>query len=159
VIIRARLEDFETKEEIKAAKKLIRVKTKEGLKDASQRAVLPEAKRLAPAIAAATLTTKATTQGAFLTTLGPRKGDDITGLLNFGGYQKGVMRPRTKRKRALSFNWHGTPIVVSSIGQSGRERAHWKGAHFLEAAINDSVGAMEAITAQKVQEAFGRLGA
>lgn len=157
MIIRARLEDFGTREEVKAAKKLVRVKTKEGLKEASQRAVLPEAKRGAPPIAAATLTTKATTLGAYLTTIGPRKGDDITGLLNFGGYQKGVMRPRRKQTQALSFVWRGAVVVVSAIGHGGAPRAHWKGAHFLEAAISRSVPEMEQITAQKVREAFGSL--
>src|SRR4051812_12359987 len=97
--IHARLEDFETKEALKAGRKLLRSKVKEGLKEAGQRAVLPEAKRAAPAIVAQTLTTKASARGAYLTTLGPRKGDDITGLLNFGGWPRGVIRP--KRAQAL----------------------------------------------------------
>ncbi len=151
--IHARLENFETKEALKAGRKLLRDKVKEGLKEAGQRAVLPEAKRAAPAIVAQALTTKATARGAYLTTIGPRKGDDITGLLNFGGWPRDVIRP----KRAQALQIRGTTIVVSAVGAEGRPRAHYKGAHFLEAAINRSVPLMEAIAEQKVMEAFGGL--
>jgi hypothetical protein len=156
VKVRLRLEDFETHEEIKAARKLINRKTKEGMKEAAQRAVLPEAKRGAPAIVAQALTTKATTRGAYLTTLGRRKLDDITGLLNFGGQPEDVIRPQ--RRKALAFRGAGGAVVVEAVGRAGRPRARYKGAHFLEAAIARCVPAMEAITAVKIREAFGALG-
>jgi hypothetical protein len=152
MIVRARLDSFQTREELKAGRRLLRDRVKEGLKEAGQRAVLPEAKRAAPAVISHALTTKATTRGAYLTTLGRRKDDDITGLLNFGGQPKDVIRPR--RMEALHIR--GTNVVVASIGHEGRPRARYKGKHFLEAAISRSVPMMERITADKVMEAFGR---
>lgn len=151
--IHARLEGFETRAQLKAARRLLSLKVKEGLKEAGQRAVLPEAKRGAPAIGAHALTTKATTRGAYLTTLGPRKSDDILGLLNFGGEPRDVIRP----KRAKALQIRGTTVVVAAVGDTGRPRARYKGAHFLEAAINRSVPLMEEIAEAKVMEAFGEL--
>jgi hypothetical protein len=151
--IRVRMEDFGTKEELKAGRKLMRAKVKEGLKEAGQRAVLPAAKRGAPAIVAQALTTKAVAKGAFLTTIGPRKWDRITGLLNFGGSPRDVIRP--KEKQALHIR--GTSVVVASIGAEGRPRARYKGKHFLEAAIKGAQPAFEEITLPKVLEAFGTL--
>jgi len=152
VIVRARLEGFQTREELRAGRKLLRERVKEGLKEAGQRAVLPEAKRRAPSIIAHALTTKATTRGAYLTTLGRRKDDDITGLLNFGGQPEDVIRPR--RKQALRLR--GTSVIVAAVGEDGRPRARYRGQHFLEEAIRRSVPEMERIAADKVMEAFGR---
>jgi hypothetical protein len=168
VIIRARFQDFGTKEELKAGRSILRSKVKEGLKEAAQRAVLPVAKRGAPAIAAQALTTKSTAKGAYLTTIGPRKLDSITGLLNFGGNPRGFIYP--KKKQALRLR--GTNIVVDHIGAvgiergvygikfqqtEGRIRARYKGKHFLEAAIDGALPAYEALTMPKVLEAFGTL--
>jgi hypothetical protein len=155
--VRLRLEDFETHEDIKAARKLIRGKVKEGLKEAGQRAVLPEAKRRAPAIVAEFLTTKANAKGAYLTTLGPRKFDDIAGLLDFGGYPEDVIRP--KRKKAIAFRGNAGMVVVASVGEEGRPRARYKGSHFLEAAINNALPVMEVVSMLKIREAFGGLAA
>jgi hypothetical protein len=154
VKVRVRFEDFGTRAELKVARALVREGVKEGIKEAGQRAVLPEAKRGAPAIVSQVLTTKATTGGAYLTTLGPRKGDDITGLLNFGGQPRDVIRP--KRKQALRLR--NTNIVVEAVGEPGRPRARYKGGHFLEAAISRSVPLMEALAEQKVMEALRRRG-
>lgn len=168
MIIRARFEDFGTKEELKAGRRLLRQKVREGMHEAAQRAVLPVAKRGAPAIAAQALTTKAVSKGAYLTTIGPRKFDSITGLLNFGGNPRGFIYP--KKKQALRLR--GTNIVVASIGAvgvekgvygikyqqtQGRIRARYKGQHFLEKAIEGALPAYEALTMPKVLEAFGTL--
>lgn len=151
--IRVRMEDFATKEELKAGRKLMREKMKEGLKEAGQRAVLPAAKRGAPAIVAQALTTKAAAKGAFLTTIGPRKLDNITGLLNFGGTPHDIIRP--KHKQALRIR--GTSVVVASIGAEGRPRARYKGKHFLEKAIKGAQPIFEELSMKKVLEAFGTL--
>jgi hypothetical protein len=148
--INAHLEGFETREDLKRGRKLLRERIKAGLKEAGQRAVLPEAKRSSPAIVAQALMTKATTRGAYLTTLGPRKHDDIAGLLNFGGSPKGAIRPR----RAKALRLRGTGIVVEQVGEVGQVRARYRGRHFLEAAINRAVPEMERIAADKVMEAF-----
>lgn len=153
MIVRARFEDFGTKEELKEGRRLLREKTKEGLKEATQRAVLPVAKRGAPAIAAQALTTKAVPKGAFITTIGPRKLDKIVGLLNFGGQPRDIIRP----KRARGLHIRGTEIWAGAIGAEGRPRARYKGKHFLEKAIADALPAFEAITEQKILEAFGTL--
>jgi hypothetical protein len=153
--IRVRMEDFGTKEELKAGRKLMREKVKEGLKEAGQRTVLPAAKRGAPAIVSQALTTKAAAKGAFLTTLGPRKLDNITGLLNFGGSPRDVIRP--KKKKALRFRGGDGFVVVASIGEEGRPRARYKGKHFLEKAIKGAQPAFEELSLKKVLEAFGTL--
>lgn len=170
MIIRARFEDFGTKEELKAGRRLLRSKVKEGMHEAAQRAVLPVAKRGAPAIAAQALTTKAAAKGAYLTTIGPRKLDSITGLLNFGGTPRGAIYP-TKRQ---ALRIRGTNIVVAAISPTtrgtkrsvvelnagyvgGEIRARYKGQHFLEKAIEGALPAYEALTMPKVLEAFGTL--
>jgi hypothetical protein len=149
-LLRVRLEDFQTKEDLAEGRRLIREKVKEGLKEAGQRAVLPEAKRRSPAIVAQALTTKATTRGAYLTTIGPRKFDNITGLLNFGGSPKGQIVPT----KAKALHFRSGNVIVAAVGEPGKPRARYRGKGFLEAAINIATPQMEAIASEKVFEAF-----
>lgn len=147
----ARFEGFETKEELKAARKGFRIAYTRAIREAGQRVILPLAKRAAPAIAGHALTTKANTKGAYITTLGPRKSDDIIGLVNFGGTQRGKIVP--KDAQALFLREKG--IVVASVGKEGEIRARYKGNHFLERAIDAGVPEMEHRAEKYVMEAFG----
>jgi hypothetical protein len=147
-----RFEDFGTKEELRAGRRLVRLRYVEAIREAGQRAILPVAKRFAPAIVAHYLTTKANTRGAFLTTIGSFQYDNIAGLLNFGGAVKGKLRPR--RKEALFFQGPAGGVIVASVGEEGQIRARYEGQHFLEKAIDAGVPAMEALALKKVEEAF-----
>lgn len=146
-----RFEDFGTKEELKVARRLVRQRVAEAIREAGQRAILPKAKMAAPAVVAHYLTTKAVTKGAFLTTLGSRKYDNITGLLNFGGQVRGKLLPKTAQALYL----RGPNVIVASVGEEGEVRARYEGQHFLEIAIEAGVPEMERLALKNVEEAFG----
>ncbi|HET9199244.1 MAG TPA: hypothetical protein VFN92_13440 [Solirubrobacterales bacterium] len=148
--VHVRFEDFGEREALKAARKVVRLRYAEAIREAGQRAVLPRAKRRAPGVVGHYLTTKATLRGAYLTTIGKRVYDNIAGLLNFGGYVKGKLQP--KRAKALYLRDYN--VVVASVGEEGKVRARYKGQHFLEAAISEGVPAMEELAIKKVAEAF-----
>lgn len=148
--VRIHFQDFGEREALKAARKVVRLRFTEAIREASQRAILPRAKNRAPGVVAHYLTTKATVRGAYLTTIGKRVYDNIAGLLNFGGYVKGKIEP--KRAGGLYLRDYG--IVVASVGEEGQVRARYKGQHFLEAAINEGVPAMEELALRKVSASF-----
>ena len=147
---RVRIEDVGTREDLKAGRKLARVRYTEAIREASQRTILPRAKMRAPGVVAHYFTTKATTRGAYITTIGKRVFDDIAGLINFGGYLKGKIVPR--KKKALYLREYGA--VVASVGEEGKVRARFVGQHYLEAAIDEGVPAMEELALKKVTAAF-----
>jgi hypothetical protein len=147
-----RFEDFGNREALKAARKTVRIRYTQAIREAGQRAILPLAKMAAPSVVGHYLATKANTKGAYLTTLGARKFDNIAGLLNFGGVVKGKIKPKRRGVKALRIPNLG--VIVASVGEEGQIRARYEGQHFLEKAIDAGVPAMEEMALRKVEEAF-----
>lgn len=151
-----RIDAEKTSAEFKVARKLIRAKAAQGIKEAGQRAMLPPVKRAAPAVVSVYLTTKSRATSGYVTTLGPKMGDRITGLLNFGGLVSTKIVP--KRKQALHIR--GTNVVVASVGNGQRIRGRrYKGKAFIERGLREGYPLFERTVTGKVMEAFGELAA
>jgi len=151
---RVRVEAEKTSAEFKLARKTIRAKAKQGLREAAQRALLPPVKRAAPAVVSHYFTTKATPTSGYVTTLGSKMKDRIAGLLNFGGLVSTKVVP--KRKEALHIR--GTNVVVASVGNGQRVRGRrYRGKHFIEAGVTAGSGEFERGVTDAVVSAFGEL--
>jgi hypothetical protein len=144
-----RIDSARVEHDFKAAQREIKRKAAEGIKEAGQREMLPPVKRRAPAVIAHSLTTKATSTRGYVTTLGSRKADRITGLLNFGGTVKAPIKP--KKKQALM------------IGKTGEFRAvvtkprHYRGKHFIERGLEEGFSGFEQRVLVSIMGAFGSL--
>jgi hypothetical protein len=151
---RVRVDAERTSAEFKLARKLVRSKAKQGLKEAGQRSLLPPVKRAAPAVVSPYLTTKATARSGYVTTLGPKMKDRIAGLLNFGGLVSTKIVP--KKKEALHIR--GTNVVVASVGNGQRARGRkYKGEHFIEHGVTAGYPDFERRVTSTVMSAFGEL--
>jgi len=152
--IHVRVDAARTSDEFKRARATIRAKAALGVKEASQRAILPPVKRAAPAVVSPYLTTKSRGTTGYLTTLGPKMKDRIAGLLNFGGLVSTKIVPR--RKRALHIR--GTNVFVSQVGngQSARGR-RYKGKKFIERGVAAGYPEFEHRLTDSIMAAFGDL--
>ena len=151
---RVRVDAAKTSEEFRRARREIRGKASQGLKEAGQRAILPPVKRAAPAVVSPYLTTKANSTSARITTLGPRVKDRIVGLLNFGGLVSTKIVP--KKRSALHIR--GTTIFVSQVGNGQRARGRrYRGKHFIERGIASGYPSFERILVKTVLSAFGEM--
>jgi hypothetical protein len=151
---RVRINAAKTSAEFKAARKLIRAKVSQGIKAAGQRAMLPPVKRAAPAVVSVYLTTKARASSGYVTTLGPKMGDRITGLLNFGGLVSTKIVP--KHKQALHIR--GTNVVVASVGNGQRAKGRrYTGKKFIERGLAEGYPEFERTVTGSVMSAFGEL--
>lgn len=143
---RVRIEDANTAEEFKRARREFRSHLKDALREAGQRVMLPALKRAAPAIVAHFLTTKATSSTAYATTIGPRKYDRITGLLNFGGRVKGKIEP--DQKQALHLR--GSDVIVAAVTTERR----YKRTNFLEEARDRHLDELARVSLRTIMHAF-----
>lgn len=151
-----RIDAEKTSAEFKIARKLIRAKAAQGIKEAGQRAMLPPVKRAAPAVVSAYLTTKARPASGtgYVTTLGPKLYDRITGLLNFGGLVSTKIVPKSKH----ALHIRGTNILVAQVGNGQRARGRkYKGKAFIERGLREGYPIFERTVTDKVMEAFGEL--
>ena len=141
-----RVEDHQTLGSLKAARRDLNKRLKEGLKVAGTAAVLPRARRGAPRVIALNLKAGATVRGGFITTQGPRVQDKITGLLNFGGRVTTEIVPTDKQ--------------AIKIGNTGEIRANvkgprtYRGKHFLERDVEASLPDIEEKTLPSIMRAF-----
>lgn len=149
-----RVDAAKTSTEFKAARKLIRAKAAQGVKEAGQRAILPPVKRGAPAVVSPYLTTKARGTSGYLTTLGPKVKDRIAGLLNFGGLVSTKIVP--KHKQALRLRGSGAFLAQVGNGQRAKGRKY-TGKHFIERGIETGLPEFEHRLTDSIMSAFGEL--
>lgn len=144
--LRARVEGLQTVEQLKEARRQITTKTREGLREAGQRAILPPVRRRAPAVISPNMRTGATSRAGYVTTLGSRTQDRIAGLLNFGGLVTTQIFP--KRKQALTVGRTG--IIRASVTRP----RHYIGKRFIERGMEEGLPELERITLQKLMESY-----
>jgi hypothetical protein len=151
---RVRVAAEKTSDEFKLARRTVRAKATQGVREGGQRAILPPVKREAPAVVSPYLMTKARGTSGYVTTLGPKMKDRITGLLNFGGLVSTKIVP--KRKEALHIR--GTTVFVSQVGNGQRSRGRrYKGAGFLERGVVAGYPEFERTLTDRIMSAFGEL--
>ena len=139
---------------MKAAKREIRGRTKAGMKRAADVAVEPRVRRAAafalPSVAAAALTTKATTKEAVVTTRGPKVLDRIAGLLEFGGTVSTQIRPKEEGQTGLPVGGAGSGLIRYTVNAP----RHYKGKRAIRTAVALSVDQFESILLDYVVDAF-----
>lgn len=151
---KVRIDAEKTSAEFKAARKLISVKVKEGIKEGGQRYILPPVKRQAPAVVAHYLTTRVRSNNGYVTTLGPRMKDRIAGLLNFGGLVSTKIVP----KRADALHLRGTNIFVEQVGNGQHARGRrYRGKKYIERGMREGLPLFEHHLTEKIMDAFGEL--
>lgn len=133
---------------LKAAKKKVAQQAKAGMRRAGEVAILPRARAAAaatmPAVSVAAVTVRARQSEAYLTTQGPKLGDRITGLLEFGG----TVSTQIVAKGA------GLPVGPGIIRHSVNAPREYQGKGVLRAAVADAVPTFESILLEEITDAF-----
>lgn len=138
-------------EVLRAAKREVKARTKEGMVAAAEAAVLPRVRASSPSIIRDALTVKGVTKGPKVTTQGPRRFDRITGLLNFGGIVRSTIAPvRADGHQALTI----APGVIRARVKHAR---HYTGKHFIERGVEEGLPEMESAVLDAVLESFNGL--
>lgn len=151
---RVQINAEKTSAEFKIARKQLRAKAMQGVREMGQRAMLPPVKRSAPAVVSVYLTSKAKGTSGYITTFGRKMGDRITGLLNFGGLVSTKIVP----KKAQALHIRGTTIFVSQVGNGQRARGRrYRGKKFIERGLAEGYPAFEHGVTDSVMSAFGEL--
>lgn len=153
---RVRIDAEKTSAEFKAARKLISVKTKQGIKESGQRYILPPVKHKAPAVVSAYFTTKVRSNNGYVTTQGPRMKDRIAGLLNFGGLVSTKIVPKRRGVKALHLR--GTNIFLAQVGNGQHARGRkYRGKKYIEKGVVEGLPLFERGLTKKIMESFGEL--
>lgn len=136
---------------LKASKKRVRAQTKVGMKRAADIAVEPRAKRAAmvtmPGVVASSVTTKATSSEAYVTTRGPKLNDRIAGLLEFGGTVSTQLQPKAEGQT-------GMPIKSGVIRYTVNAPRKYTGKRAIRLAVAQSVPDFESILLGEIVDAF-----
>lgn len=147
--IRVKIDADRTTKEFKDASRDIRKRAKTGLAKAAKRVVLPAIRRFAPGVVDSFLTVKATSTRAFITTEGPKIGDRITGLLNFGG----TVTTKVEPKRKLAVALRGTDVVVAAVTKPRK----YTGKHFIEKGVAQTRDKVQREALPEIMKAFDGL--
>lgn len=135
-------------EVLRVAKREVKQRMKVGMVDAAESAVLPEVRDLTPTIVKEAVTVKGAVKGPKITTQGPRKLDNILGLLNFGGNVVSPIKPvQGEGHQALSV----APGVVRARVETPR---HYKGKGFIERGIELGLPNFKAAVMEAVMQSF-----
>lgn len=138
-----------TSDEFRQARREIYRRTRSGIKDAGERAILPGARSGAQhhtPVVSTQIVVKTTASTGYLT-VASKKGGRIVGLLNFGGEVRGPIRP--KKKKAVAFGG----VVVSQVATA----RHYDGSHFLEEARDRGLPMFSQILLERLMVAFDPL--
>lgn len=127
---RIRIDDETVVAGLRKQRREIRQDIKELMLAAAKETVLPTTKALAPRIVRRTLTVRATTNGAYLTTTARGMDRRIVGLLNFGGVVRTEILP--VKGRALKIGDRYAARVTAPRKYRGR--------HFFEKSIDANIG-------------------
>lgn len=136
---------------LKAARRELSARVKEGMTAAAEEIALPRVKRVEPQILQTAFVAKATARGAFITTRGSRVLDRIAGLLEFGGTVASKIVPT--KKRALLTPWGPRAAVYRGTDGQGRP-GRYAGKELGERAIQASYPAFEAAALPHIMRAF-----
>lgn len=139
--VKVSVDDVAVRDALRASRRNIRQDIRRAFDDAARRHTLPEARRRAPGFAAATMTTRGTTTGAWLGTTARGKKRAVVAVANFGGT---IRTPIVaKRSKALRFHGRGRfgrrgtggDVFVARVDTPRRIR----GLHWMEKAVDRSV--------------------
>lgn len=126
--------------------------------EGARRHALPKLIGLAPSVTHPYLDAKGSAKGAFLTTRGPRVGDRITGLLNYGGtVTTPIFAKNSGDSEAINTPWGPRAVVWRGTGGKGTPQVV-TGKRFFERAASASEPGMEEVLLDHVMDAFGELG-
>lgn len=135
-------------EVLKAARREVKQRLKEGMASAADETVLPAVRGQSPAVVRDAITVKGAVKGPKITTQGPRKFDRITGLLNFGGYAVDPIAPvKSEGHQALAIG----PGVIRARVTKPR---HYRAKHFVERGIELSFPNFESNVLEAVMRSF-----
>lgn len=156
--VRVRVDAAKATGEFRIARREIGRNLKAALVTGAERQVLPPIRSRAPSVVMPFLTVRATQRAAYLTTRGPRMGDRITGLLNYGGIVDSPIYAKTKYGRVRPM---GTPFGPKSVvyrGHGGRGKPSViEGKHFIEEGIDVGYPGLEDSLLEAVMDTFGDL--
>ncbi len=147
--IRIRVDASPTSAQFKVVKRELNNRLKAGMVKGAERSVLPRVRAHAPSVVQPYLTVRAAvTRGAYVTTRGPRQGDQITGLLNFGGTVRAPIFPQ--EAEALAIPGIGLRAAV-------RKPRHYRGKAFIQRGILEAKPDLEQAVMAEVMDSFGDL--
>jgi hypothetical protein len=124
--ITGRVDDAAVRRGLAEVRRAIPQDVKKTTGAAAERITLPAVKRAAPHLVRATMTTKSTTRGAYVTTKARGKNRAIVALTNWGGTIKAPIKPR--RRKALKFGTAGgghTGYAMSVTKPRRIKGTHW----------------------------------
>jgi hypothetical protein len=146
--ITVRFEGEGVPEVLRAAKREVKQRLKEGMLTAANDHVLPEVRRAAPRIVEGALTIKGAVKGPKVTSQGPRKYDNIAGYLNFGGYIKTPLAPKNPEgHQALAI---GNGVIRARVTKP----RHYVGSRFIERGIDAGFANFSEAVLEDVMQSF-----
>lgn len=139
--VKVQVDDRAVRDALRATRRNIRQDVKRTFDDAARRHTLPAARRLAPGFAAASMTTRGTTNGAWLGTAARGKARAVVAVANFGGTIRTPIIP--KRGKALAFQGRGRFGRRGTGGTVFAARVDTprkiRGLHWMEKAVDRTV--------------------
>lgn len=132
--------------EFKEARREFNARLKDALKEAGERAVLPDARRLAPSFVSPTLYVRARSSVAIITTRLRGKLARVAGLLHWGGTVRSAITPGTKR----ALFWPGAqhPVAVVTGPRTYRPKL------YLSRAVEQNRSRINRIVLEEMTKAF-----
>lgn len=147
--IRIRIDESPSTAQFKVVKKELNARLKAGMVKGAEKAVLPKVLAVAPSVVRPYLTAKAAaSKGAYITTRGPRQGDRIVGLLNYGGVVRAPIFP--KEAQALA-------IPGIGLRASVRKPRVYTGKGFIQRGILNAKPGLEDAVLEEIMDSFGDL--
>lgn len=147
--ISVRIDASPTSAQFRVVRRELNLRLKAGMVKGAERAAMPSIRRIAPSVVQPYLTVRAAaSKGAYITTRGPRQGDRITGLLNFGGIVRAPIRPQDAE--ALKIPGVGLRASVT-------KPRIYRGKAFIERGILAAKPGLEEAVLEEVMDSFGDL--
>ncbi len=113
----------------------------------AEREALPKVRALAPSVTQPFLTAGALLRGAYIGTRGPRQGDRIVGLLNYGGVVSAPIYPKDAKALKLPWGYRGA-VTKPRI---------YRGKGFIQRGILNAKPGLEDAVLEEVMDSFGDL--
>ncbi len=147
--IRIRVDASPTSAQFKVVRRELNARLKAGTVAGVEKYALPRVRAVAPSVVRPYLTAKASvSRGGYITTRGPRQGDRITGLLNFGGTVRAPIRPQ----EADALTIPGVGLRASVTGPRT-----YRGKRFIEQGILEAKPGLEDAVLEEIMDSFGPL--